>query len=270
MSTKVFVGNLSFSTRENELAEEFEAAGKVVRANIITRGPRSLGYGFVEMADDAAAEAAVKVMDKKVIDGRQINVELAKPRDESAAAATTAARPARPRAPRGPRAPRNGGEGGVGGAPTGGAPAGGRRPRAPRPPRSSSSGPATDGTAATGEAGRRPRRPPAPRTTTPKTPSSTTLFVANLPFAVTDEGLADIFAEFKSHLKNAHVVRKINGRSKGFGFVEFDTAESQNAALKAIDKKTIEGRELSVKIALTPPAGAEGEKAGEKKAEASA
>jgi RNA recognition motif-containing protein len=239
MSTKVFVGNLSFSTRENELAEEFEAAGKVVRANIITRGPRSLGYGFVEMADDAAAEAAVKVMDKKVIDGRQINVELAKPRDESAAAATTAARPARPRAPRGPRAPRNGGEGGVGGAPTGGAPAGGRRPR-------------------------------APRTTTPKTPSSTTLFVANLPFAVTDEGLADIFAEFKSHLKNAHVVRKINGRSKGFGFVEFDTAESQNAALKAIDKKTIEGRELSVKIALTPPAGAEGEKAGEKKAEASA
>jgi len=84
--TKVFVGNLSFTTKENELAKEFEVAGKVISANIITRGPRSLGYGFVEMENEADANNAVKLLDKKEIDGRPINVEVAKLRDETAPA----------------------------------------------------------------------------------------------------------------------------------------------------------------------------------------
>eukprot|EP01102_Stenamoeba_stenopodia_P021661 TRINITY_DN87_c0_g3_i1.p2 TRINITY_DN87_c0_g3~~TRINITY_DN87_c0_g3_i1.p2 ORF type:complete len:143 (-),score=52.40 TRINITY_DN87_c0_g3_i1:74-502(-) len=83
MSTKVFVGNLSFKTKENELAAEFSSAGKVVSANIITRGPRSLGYGFVELENEETATKAVQLMNKKNIDGRDINVELAKPRDEA-------------------------------------------------------------------------------------------------------------------------------------------------------------------------------------------
>jgi hypothetical protein len=46
-------------------------------------------------------------------------------------------------------------------------------------------------------------------------------------------------------------VTKRNGRSKGFGFVEFKNADDQNKALAAVDKKQVQNRELIVKIALT-------------------
>jgi len=81
--TKVFVGNLAFSTKEPELAAAFGEAGKVIGANIITRGPRSLGYGFVEMDSEDDAKKAVELMNKKELNGRQINVEIAKPQDET-------------------------------------------------------------------------------------------------------------------------------------------------------------------------------------------
>ncbi len=56
-----------------------------ISANIITRGPqqRSLGYGFVEMESEEDANKAVQLLNKKEIDGRPVNVEVAKPRDES-------------------------------------------------------------------------------------------------------------------------------------------------------------------------------------------
>jgi RNA recognition motif-containing protein len=82
------------------------------------------------------------------------------------------------------------------------------------------------------------------------------LFVANLPFSVDDAGLAEIFAGL--NLKSAHVVRKRNNRSKGFGFVEFNNADDQNKALQAVDKKTVQERELIVKAALTVAPGAAG------------
>jgi len=99
---------------------------------------------------------------------------------------------------------------------------------------------------------RRPRRPRFPRrfrSTENRTPSTDTLFVANLPFSVDDDGLAKIFEGM--NIKSAHVVRKQNQRSKGFGFVEFHSPDDQQKALSATDKKVIEARELSVKIALT-------------------
>jgi len=220
--TKVFVGNLAFKTNESELAAEFSSCGKVVSANIITRGPRSLGYGFVEMSTEAEAKNAVQMMNKKSIDGRDINVELANPRTE------TEEKERPPRAARGGRGgfrggrryrPVRGGRGGFsggrGGGAAGGSPSGGRN---------------ADSSAA-------------------RTPSSTTLFVANLPFSVDDNGLTEVFKGLT--IKKAHVVRKRNGRSKGFGFVEFDNVEEQQKALTAIDKKVVEGRELSVKVALT-------------------
>jgi RNA recognition motif-containing protein len=75
------------------------------------------------------------------------------------------------------------------------------------------------------------------------------LFVANLPFSVDDAALSKIFEGL--NIKSAHVVRKHNERSKGFGFVEFNNAEDQKKALDSIDKKMVDGRELSVKVALT-------------------
>jgi len=53
---KVFVGNLAFSTSEQQLSDFFNKTGKVVKANIITRGTRSLGYGFVALETEEDAK----------------------------------------------------------------------------------------------------------------------------------------------------------------------------------------------------------------------
>jgi len=244
--TKVFVGNLSFQTKEAELATEFAVDGKVISANIITRGPRSLGYGFVEMDSEADAENAVKVMNKKDINGRPINVEIAKPQDE-----TKEKQPRQPRAegendearkrPRRRTGRKKEGEGAdaaVGGEAEKGENEGkkeeGERRRRPRP--------------------RRPRRdsPGEKRATNEeKEESKTTLFVANLPFSLDDDGFAKVVTDHGLKLKAAHVVKKRNGRSKGYGFIEFDAEEDQKKALEALNKKSVENRELSVKVALT-------------------
>jgi RNA recognition motif-containing protein len=84
-----------------------------------------------------------------------------------------------------------------------------------------------------------------------RAPSLTTLFVANLPFSLDDEEFAKIFKTANLSYKTAHVVKKRSGRSKGFGFVEFDNESDQQKALTAINNKQVEGRELVVKVALT-------------------
>jgi len=89
---KVFVGNLSFQTSEEELAEFFSPAGKVLKANIITRGTRSLGYGFVAYETFSEAERATAELDKKELGGREINVEVAKPKADGEAARNRAAK----------------------------------------------------------------------------------------------------------------------------------------------------------------------------------
>lgn len=254
MSTKVFVGNLSFKTKENELAAEFSSAGKVVSANIITRGPRSLGYGFVELENEETATKAVQLLNKKNIDGRDINVELAKPRDEAKIAEKKAQQAAagetRGRGGRGGRG--RGARGGSTSRGRGGFRRGGFRPRGGEA--GAAAGQKPEGAAPEGGAPRA-RRPRPPRASSPsksnvsRTPSKTTLFVANLPFSVDDAGLLDIFKEF--NVAKAHVVRKRNNRSKGFGFVEFNNDADQQKALSAIDKKTVGDRELIVKVALT-------------------
>jgi len=66
-----------------------------------------------------------------------------------------------------------------------------------------------------------------------------------------DEGLSKLFKDHK--VTKAHVVKNRNGRSKGFGFVEFDNEADQKAALEATAKLSEGGRELIVKIALTAP-----------------
>jgi len=238
--TKVFVGNLSFSTTETELAQEFEAAGKVVSANIITRGPRSLGYGFVEMDNENDANNAVKLLDKKEIGGRPINVEVAKVRTESDSSNTTdanAKNAGRRRQPRGPR------DNNTSGAPKSGNSSSG----APRD-QSGSSRPS-------GSTGPRKERTQGQQTNTrvqeePRTLSTDTLFVANLPFALTDEGLAKMMNDSSLSFAKANVAtKKRTGRSKGFGFIVFANQEDQKKALDALNNKDLDGRPLSVKVA---------------------
>jgi len=251
VKTKVFVGNLSFKTQERDLSKEFEQAGKVASANIITRGTRSLGYGFVEMESEEEAHKAVELLNKKNIDGREINVEVAKIREENpdpAAAGTAEAG-----ASRGGRGGRGRGAAGAGrgGRGRGRGPRGAPRPEGEGAPAGSPSQQGTAGQPAAGAAPRRARAPRAPRAEQDKTPraeSSTTLFVANLPFSVDDAGLVKIFEGL--NLKTAHVVRKRNERSKGFGFVEFHNQDDQQKAL-SVNNKDVEGRPLIVKVALT-------------------
>jgi RNA recognition motif-containing protein len=228
--TKVFVGNLSFQTNERDLAKEFEAAGGVASVNIITRFSRSLGYGFVELESEEEARKSVELLNKKVIGGREINVEVARPRDETKKDGTDAAN----KAPRRPR-PFNQAR---------------RRRFVRRPQGGDANG--DEGAAGSSQPAPRRRTPRPPKTDAdraPRTPSTTTLFVANLPFSVDDAGLTDVFKGF--NIKKAHVVRKRNSRSKGFGFVEFNSQEDQQKALAAVDKKKVNDRELIVKVALT-------------------
>ena len=80
---KIYVGNLSFSTSEQELRELFEQHGAVASATLVmdrdTGRPR--GFGFVEMNDDAQAKAAMAALHGKNVGGRDLTVNEAKPRE---------------------------------------------------------------------------------------------------------------------------------------------------------------------------------------------
>jgi cold-inducible RNA-binding protein len=84
MATKLFVGKLSFDTTNDSLQELFAQHGKVVSAQvIIDRGTnQSKGFGFVEMEDETAAQAAIKALDGQDFEGRAIVVNVAKPRED--------------------------------------------------------------------------------------------------------------------------------------------------------------------------------------------
>jgi len=84
MAKKIYVGNLSFSTTEDSLSDTFGQYGEVVSAVIVTDRytGRSRGFGFVEMQDENAADAAISALDGKELDGRNLRVNVAnsKPR----------------------------------------------------------------------------------------------------------------------------------------------------------------------------------------------
>ncbi|HEX6287448.1 MAG TPA: RNA-binding protein [Acidimicrobiia bacterium] len=82
MATNIFVGNLPFSTGSDDLETLFGRHGAVSRAQVITDRDtgRSRGFGFVEMDDDAEAQAAIEALDGSEVDGRQIRVNVARER----------------------------------------------------------------------------------------------------------------------------------------------------------------------------------------------
>jgi len=83
MGRKLYVGNLPYSATEQSLREAFAASGTVDAVSVITdRGTgQSKGFAFVEMASDREAQAATEAMNGKMLDGRQIKVNEAKPRE---------------------------------------------------------------------------------------------------------------------------------------------------------------------------------------------
>ena len=97
MAKKLYVGNLSYSTNEDGLRDAFSKAGTVESATVITdrMSGRSKGFGFVEMATEEEAQAAIAMYSGKDLDGRTVTVDEARPQE--------------------PRAPRGGNGGGWGG-----------------------------------------------------------------------------------------------------------------------------------------------------------
>lgn len=84
MAKKLYVGNLSYNTDQDSLNKAFAEFGTVSSAVVISDrdSGRSKGFGFVEFDDDAAADAAIAGMDGKDLDGRNIRVSEARPREE--------------------------------------------------------------------------------------------------------------------------------------------------------------------------------------------
>jgi RNA recognition motif-containing protein len=84
MNNKLFVGNLSFNTTENDLQDAFAAHGTVTETNLMmdreTGRPR--GFGFITMSTPEEAQKAIEVMNGRSMDGRALTVNVAKPREE--------------------------------------------------------------------------------------------------------------------------------------------------------------------------------------------
>jgi RNA recognition motif-containing protein len=80
MGTRLFVGNLSYSVTDTTLQEAFGRFGNVVSASVVVdkMSGRSRGFGFVELSSEAEAERAVSEMNGSEIDGRPVNVNIAR------------------------------------------------------------------------------------------------------------------------------------------------------------------------------------------------
>ncbi|MBU6465208.1 RNA recognition motif domain-containing protein [Simplicispira hankyongi] len=107
MGNKLYVGNLPYGVRDNDLEEAFAEFGAVTSAKVMMERDtgRSKGFGFVEMGSDAEAQAAINGMNGQSLGGRAIVVNEARPME--------------------PRPPRSGGYGGGGGGYGGGRSGGG-------------------------------------------------------------------------------------------------------------------------------------------------
>ncbi|MCC5860655.1 MAG: RNA-binding protein [Gammaproteobacteria bacterium] len=79
----IYVGNLAYSTTEDDLRDAFAQYGAVRSANVITDkfSGQSKGFGFVEMNDNSEADAAIKALNGQALNGRNIKGNEAKPRE---------------------------------------------------------------------------------------------------------------------------------------------------------------------------------------------
>jgi cold-inducible RNA-binding protein len=116
MSTKLFVGNLSFNTTENDLQSAFAAHGQVMESNLMMdrMTGRSRGFAFVTMSTPEEAQKAIEAMHGAQLDGRALTVNVARPKEERPPGGGGGGRD------RGPRREFGGGGGGGGGGSRGG------------------------------------------------------------------------------------------------------------------------------------------------------
>jgi cold-inducible RNA-binding protein len=84
MATKLYVGNLSFQTTQQDLEDLFGQSGQVESVSIVTDRDtgQSRGFAFVEMATNEAAQAAIQALDGKDLDGRALKVNEARAKED--------------------------------------------------------------------------------------------------------------------------------------------------------------------------------------------
>jgi len=277
---KVFAGNLAYSTTEEGLKSFFAPVqSDILSVQVILRGTRSAGYGFVALSTAEAAQKAVEALDKKELDGRQVIVEVAKPsdqKDKEKKEKKAKRKPGR----RGSKAvPGEVSEAEANGdAPKTDAAAletdeaakpKKKKKKAAKKPKAKEE----DGAAAPADADAVPPDPAtkkAPRARKPRAPrpprpagedpvgeqSKTMLFVANLGFNIDDAGLSALFTDAGIHVVSARIVRRRWGqprKSKGYGFVDVGSDEEQKKAIEALQGKDVSGRAIAVKIAVNTP-----------------
>jgi len=251
-------------------------ASDITSSQIILRGTRSAGYAFLAFQTEAAANKAVQEFNQKELDGRAVQVELAK------SPAEKADRPKRVKKPRSRRGDGKAPPGevteaeanGETAAPADGAAAGDeaakpkKKKKARKPKKKVADGevvPKAEGeTPADGEATepmkprvKKPKAPRAPRRAPGEDPSGepskTMLFVANLGFSTDDAGLTALFKDAGVEVKSAHVVRRRWGnprRSKGYGFVDVGDEATQKKGVELLNGKEVNGRPIAVKVAI--------------------
>jgi len=283
-SFKVFAGNLAYTTTDDGLKAFFAPVqSDILNAQVILRGTRSAGYGFVALATADAAQKAVQVLDKKELDGRQVIVEIAKPSDQKDKEKKEKKSKRRPGRRGGKAVPGEVSEAEANGeapkvedpdAESGDVAKPKKKKKSARkvkksdadgaeaapPPAAPLASSVPEGEVTEAKKPR-VRKPRTPRPTRPAgedpvgEPSKTMLFVANLGFTVDDAGLSALFTEAGIQVTSARVVRRRWGqprKSKGYGFVDVGSEEEQIKAIAALEGKDIGGRPIAVKVAVNP------------------
>jgi cold-inducible RNA-binding protein len=92
-SSKLYVGNLAYSVRDEDLQQQFGAHGNVVSAKVMMdrETGRSKGFGFVEMGSPAEAQAAIQALNGQSMGGRALTVNEARPKEDRPAEAVATA-----------------------------------------------------------------------------------------------------------------------------------------------------------------------------------
>jgi len=241
-NVKVFVGNIDYKVTDDQLKEFFKDL-KFVDAYINKRKDVSVGYGFITFDDEEEAKKCVEQFDKKEFEGRPLKVELAKEKTETTKRRSSR-RNLRGKGRRSTNSFRR------------------RKNNEKKEKKESEAEESSNEEAKNESSGSESNTEGAPKNKTrfrkkrfhqrkPREggePSKTTIYVANLPFKTDDEKLKEAFKDYE--VSKVHVARYKGGKSKGFGFIEVENEEVQKKILVECSNKIIDGRAISLKVAL--------------------
>jgi len=217
----LYVSNLPFDLDDNDLKHIFSEFN-VKSANVANRSSgKSRGFGFVEFHNSHDQNEALKALDQSEVNTRVITVKVATGHSNSE----------RSRSRRNNNNSNNNQ----------------RRNNSPSRQRNNSPSRQRNNSPSRRRNNSSSRQSkPKDNNSVSRTPSATMVYVSNLPFSVEDSDLQNIFKGHK--ITQAYVAKRRNGRSKGFGFVDFGSAEEQLKALK-LNGADVQGRIIVVQVA---------------------